>query len=233
MPWTLLDSVTENDALLELYGKDGMFMIRANGLELMNGFHHESETALGAFAAGLAPAWGARFLVGGLGLGHTTAALLAALNGRGVVVVAELSAAVISWFERHVRASVMPGTCGNLTIVNADIATLLAEPGRYDAIILDVDNGPEPLVTAANAWLYARDGLRVLHSCLSARGVALLWSGFQSAGFAARAKEAGFAVTCEPFRRARADLDHYIYVLTKDDAAAPGREIPIINHVVV
>ena len=127
----------------------------------------------------------------------------------------------------------LPHDPANLTIVNADVAALLAEPGRYDVIILDVDNGPEPLVTAANTGLYGRDGLRTLHGCLAARGVALLWSGFESAEFAARAKEAGFAVTCEPFRRERADLDHYIYVLTKDGAAAAGRATPIINHVVV
>ena len=232
MSWTLLDSVTENDASLELYGKAGMFMIRANGLELMNGFAHESETALGTFAAGLAPQ-GARFLVGGLGLGYTTAALLDALDGNGVVTVAELSSAVIDWFNRHVRASVLPAPRGNLTIIKADIADLLRESSRYDVIILDVDNGPEPVVTATNMDLYSADGLRALHGCLSDRGVALLWSGFESPDFVARARGAGFAVTCQPFRRGRADLDHYIYVLTKDDAAAAGQEKPIINHVVV
>ena len=201
-------------------------MIRANGLELMNGFSHESETALGAFAAGLAPSDGARFLVGGLGLGYTVAALMAALEDRGTVTVAELSSAVIAWFRRHVKASVLPQDPANLSIVHADIATLLAEPGRYDVIILDVDNGPEPLVTAANAGLYSTEGLRALHGCLSDHGVALLWSGFESTEFAARAKEAGFAVTCEPFRRERADLDHYIYVLTKHDAAATTRKTP-------
>jgi spermidine synthase len=108
MPWTLLDSVTENDALLELYGKEGMFMIRANGFELMNGFHHESETALGVFAAGIAPSDGAGFLVGGLGLGYTTAALLETLGGRGTVTVAELSSTVIAWFRQYVKASVLP-----------------------------------------------------------------------------------------------------------------------------
>ena len=233
MTWTLIESATEHDATFELYGKDGKFMIRANGLELMNGFSHESETALGAFAAGLAPSDGARFLVGGLGLGYTVAALVEALEGRGTVAVAEMSSAVIAWFRRHVKPSVLPHDPGNLSIVHADVATVLAEPGRYDAIILDVDNGPEPLVTAANTWLYGRDGLHALHGCLSDRGVALLWSGFESADFSARATEAGFAVTCEPFRRGRADLDHYIYVLTKDDAAAAGRETPIINHGVV
>jgi len=214
MTWTLIDSATERDAVLELYGKDGRFMIRANGLELMNGFCHESETASGTFAAGLA-AQGARFLVGGLGLGYTVAALLKALHGTGIVTVAELSSAVIDWFQRHVRASVLPDDHANLTIVNADSGDLLRDRDRYDVVILDVDNGPEALVTAANAGLYSADGLRALHGCLSSRSVGLLWSGFESAEFAARAKDAGFAVTCEPFRRERADLDHYIYVLTR------------------
>src|SRR5262245_19080068 len=103
MAWTLIDSATERDAVLELYRKDGRFMIRANGLELMNGFYPESEIALGRYAAGFAPSAGARFLVGGLGLGYTAAALLEALQGAGTVTVAELSSAVIAWFERHVR----------------------------------------------------------------------------------------------------------------------------------
>ena len=214
MTWMLIDSVTERDAALELYGKDGRFMIRANGLELMNGFCHESESALGAFAASLAPAEGARFLIGGLGLGYTAAALLKAIGSGGTVTAAELFSAVIDWFHRHVKASVLPDTCG-LAIINADIADLLKERHRYDVIILDVDNGPEPLVTAANAGLYSTGGLRALHDCLTECGVALLWSGFESTEFAARAQDAGFTVTCEPFRRERADLDHYIYVLAK------------------
>ena len=232
MTWTLIDSATERDAVLELYGKDGKFMIRANGLELMNGFSHESETALGTFAAEFAPPAGARLLVGGLGLGYTTAALLEALGNAGAVTVAELSSAVIDWFHRHVKASVLPGAHRNLTIVNADIAELLRRGSRYDVIILDVDNGPEPLVTAANARLYSADGLRALQDGLSDGGVALLWSGFESAEFVRCAMDVGFAVTCKPFHRERADLSHFIYVLAKNDAAA-GRGTPNINHVMV
>jgi spermidine synthase len=213
MTWNLIESATERDAVLELYGKDGKFMIRANGLELMNGFCPESEIAMGALAAEFAPLKDARVLVGGLGLGYTAAALLETLGDAGLVTVAELSAAVIGWFDRYVRASVLPGVHGNLTIVNADVADLLKEPGCYDVIILDVDNGPEAFVTAVNAALYSADGLAALHASLADHGVALLWSGFQSAEFAARAQQAGFTVTCKPFRRERADLDHYIYVL--------------------
>jgi spermidine synthase len=233
MPWTLIDTATERDSVFELYGNDGKFMIRANGLELMNGFHHESESALGAFAAGLARSEKARFLVGGLGLGYTVASLLAALGDKGTVIVAELSSAVLGWFHRYVKASVLSKAPANLTIINADIVAVLAKRSRYDVVILDVDNGPEPLVTAANAGLYAVDGMRALYGSLTDCGVALMWSGFESEDFAARATEAGFVVTCEPFRRERSDLDHYIYMLRKDVASAAARKLRIINHVVV
>jgi spermidine synthase len=215
MPWTLIDSVTQNDALLELYGKDGMFMVRANGFELMNGFCHESETALGELAAKFAPRREPRVLVGGLGLGYTVAALADALGDIGMITVAELSSAVIDWFHRHVKASVLPEARENLAIVRANIADFLTGEDRFDVVVLDIDNGPEPLVTAANARLYSSAGLTALHACLSADGVALLWSGFESAAFESRARKIGFAVTCELFRRARDDLSHFIYVLAK------------------
>ena len=219
MPWTLIDSVRHDDALLEFYGKDGKFMVRANGLELMNGFSHESETALGELAASFAPAWKPRILVGGLGLGYTIAALVRALGDIGTITVAELSPAVIDWFHGYVRASVLPGIRDNLTIMQSDVAKLLVGEDRFDVVVLDVDNGPEPLVTGTNAALYSAAGLRTLFACLSADGVALLWSGFRSDAFESRASEAGFVVTCEPFNRDRADLSHFIYVLSKRHAA--------------
>lgn len=214
MSWTLIDTATEADAELELYAKDAVFMIRANGLELMNGFCHDSEDALGQLAAEMAPV-SARILLGGLGLGYTAAALVRALGPTGAITVAEFSAAVIDWFHRHVRPSVLPVMPDNLSIVHADVAKLLATDDRYDLIVLDVDNGPEPLVTAGNSGLYAVEGLRALHRSLSPRGKVLLWSGFESAAFAARAELAGFRARCEPFVRSRSELSHYIYVLEK------------------
>ena len=215
MPWTLIDSATEGDARLELYRKDGVFMIRANGLELMSGFNHDSETALGHMAATLAPRPSPRILLGGLGLGYTAAALLQALGTAGAITVAEFSAAVIDWFHRHVKASVLPDPPAKLAIVHADVASLLTAEDCYDLVVLDVDNGPEPLVTAKNGALYSVDGLRSLYRCLSADGMALLWSGFESAEFVARAEQAGFRARCEPFGRERPDLSHYIYILEK------------------
>ena len=229
MPWTLIDTATEHDAVLELYRKDGIFMIRANGLELMNGFHHESESALGHRAAQVAPSRAPRILVGGLGLGYTIAALTDALGPGGIITVAELAGSVIDWFQRYVRPMVMPMAQANLRIVHADVMALLAARERYDVVVLDVDNGPQPLVTESNAALYAPVGLAALHACLAENGVALLWSGFESDAFAARAKSAGFTVTCEPIRRMRADLSHFIYVLAKNPGAGHSSRVNIKN----
>lgn len=215
MSWTLIDTATETDAELELYRKDGVFMIRANGLELMNGFCHDSEIALGRLAAEMAPPPAPRILLGGLGLGYTAAALAQTLGPAGTITVAEFSAAVIDWFRRLVSPSVLPEIPGNLAIIHADIADLLTTEDRYDLIVLDVDNGPEPLVTVANGSLYAIEGLRSLYRALSRKGVVLLWSGFESPDFAARAEQAGFKARCEPFLRARSELSHYIYILEK------------------
>lgn len=233
MPWSLIDSVMENDALLELYGKDGVFMIRANGLELMNGFCHESETALGHLAAEIAPTREPRILVGGLGLGYTVAALTDAFGNTGAITVAEFSAAVIDWFHRLVKPSVLPREHAGLAIVRADVAELLAGADRYDLVLLDVDNGPQALVAAGNAALYAPAGLRALHASLSEHGIALLWSGFESAAFAACAEEAGFSATCRPFARARPDLSHFVYILAKNPAQGDNRRTPNFNHIVV
>lgn len=216
MPWTLIDTAVEDETTFELYAKDGVYMIRANGLELMNGFCRDSEIALGTRAAELAHGHAPRVLIGGLGLGYTAAALLARLGAHGHVTVAELSRAVIGWFDRFAKASVLPESPRNVTIVHADVADLLAPGRRYDAIVLDVDNGPEPLVAATNGALYSQEGLRRLRACLSDDGIALLWSGFESEAFLAKATAQGFAVTCEPFERlGRPDLSHFIYLLRK------------------
>jgi spermidine synthase len=216
MPWDLIASERDADAHLELFRKDGVFMIRANGLELMNGATHESETALGHLAAELAEGDDPRILIGGLGLGYTVAALCEKLGSRGSVTVAEFSPAVIGWFHAHIRPSVLPVVPTNLTIVAADVLTHLWEQPRYDLILLDVDNGPEPFTRAGNAVLYERDGLRVLRDRLRPGGAVLLWSGFEAADFEATARGVGFDLARRHIRNGpRPELDHHIYLLVR------------------
>jgi spermidine synthase len=126
----------------------------------------------------------------------------------------EFSSAVIAWFERHVRVSVLPEMPQNVTIRETDAIAHLESGPRYDLILLDIDNGPEPFTRAANATLYDRAGLQLLRKALNESGSVLLWSGFQSVEFEATAGEAGFSVTRRVVANGpRTDLDHHIYVL--------------------
>jgi spermidine synthase len=215
MPWLPLESAQDGETLLELYAKDGVYMIRANGFELMNGFSHDSETAFGHLAAELAPNAAPSILIAGLGLGYTLAAASEVLGERGTITVAEFSPAVIDWFQRHVRASVLPRMPRNITIRETDAIAHLKAGARYDLVLLDIDNGPEPLVRASNATLYDREGLKLLRNALTDDGRVLLWSGFESASFETAALEAGFSVTRRiVVNGPRAELDHHIYVLS-------------------
>jgi len=214
MSWQLIDSAQHDDSLIELFAKDGVFLIRANGLELMNGSSHESETAFGNLVAELAPNDAPRVLIGGLGLGYTLAAAVESLEGRGSITVAEFSPAIIDWFHRHVRPSVLPVLPECVEIVAADVLEHLWASGRYDLVLLDVDNGPEPMVRAANGALYTVEGLRVLKASLTESGIALLWSGFQSLEFERNASDAGCSVARRTVANGpRPELDHHIYVL--------------------
>jgi spermidine synthase len=214
MPWQHIESAQHNDTRLELFAKDGIYMLRANGLELMNGFSHASETAFGHLVLELAPNAAPNILIAGLGLGYTLAAASEALGARGTITVAEFSSAVIAWFDRYVRASVMPRIPENVVIRETDAIAHLKSGARYDLILLDIDNGPEPLVHASNASLYDREGLDLLRNALTDGGSVLLWSGFESASFEATARDAGFSVTRRiVVNGARPDLDHHIYIL--------------------
>jgi spermidine synthase len=223
MSWTELAASTHAGGELALYvGSDGAYMIRANGRELMNGRCHRSEDVLGALAARLARQAArdghARLLIGGLGLGFTLAAAVRALASAGTITVAEISAAVIAWYERYFEPALLGRRPSNLSLVQADVASLLreAKPASYDVIVLDIDNGPEPLAAEGNEYLYSAEGLRALHSSLTEEGVLLIWSGFEAAAFCRRAKEAGFDVSCERIAiPQRPELFHFIYRLAK------------------
>jgi spermidine synthase len=218
MAWQLVDTADVPDGVLELYRKDDVFMIRANGLELMNGLGHQSEVAFGILAAKASGKASPNILLGGLGLGYTLAAVVRELGQAGHITVAELSLAVISWFDRYVAASVLPRRPPNVSIVASDIGDLVRSGAGplYDVIALDVDNGPEALVSPQNAQLYDSAGLQALAGRLEPAGVILLWSGFESPAFVAMAEREGFSVSCTVLASVgRADLLHYAYSLRR------------------
>jgi spermidine synthase len=222
VPWELLDSspVPEGKGELRLRKRGEEFSIRLDRCELMNSRRHGSEEALAELAcARIADRCRARVLIGGLGMGYTTAAALHRLRADGQVVVAELAPAVVKW-NRGPLADLAgrPLEDGRVTVRQLDVAEILrVEKGAYDAILLDVDNGPEGLTRKGNDWLYSRAGLAAAFTTLRAASVLAVWSASPDRAFAERLGEAGFEVDEVQVRArgARRGTRHTIWLGTR------------------
>lgn len=141
-------------------------------------------------------------LIGGLGMGFTLRAALSELSADARVVVAELVAAVVTW-ARGPMAELF-GDClddPRVSIRQEDVGiTMTSSRSAFDAILLDVDNGPEGLTQAANSRLYAPDGLRHAYLALRPAGVLAVWGSARDDGFSRRLRQAGFSVSVAPVR---------------------------------
>ncbi len=199
-PWVRLDStqVPGNGGELLLYQRGEEFSIKLAGRgELMNSRVHGSEDALAEHAcARLADGARARLLIGGLGMGFTLAAALRHIGAQGQVVVAELVPAVVAW-NRGVLGEPAghPLHDARVTVREADVArVLMADQQAYDAVLLDVDNGPEGLTRKQNDWLYSPGGLQAAYAALRPHGVLAVWSVSPDRVFLSRLRKAGFEV---------------------------------------
>ena len=201
LPWTLLGRAPipgSPDRLL-LWQRGDEFSIRISGYvsELMNSRLHGSEEALATQACALLAAPNAaRVLVGGLGMGFTLAAALAAVGEAGRVTVAELVPEVIEWNRGPLGAAAgRPLDDARTSVQVSDVADVIrAARAEYDAVLLDVDNGPEGMTQHENNWLYTPAGLAAARRSLRAGGVLAIWSATRDEGFTRRLTAAGFAV---------------------------------------
>lgn len=190
-------------------------MIRVNGLELMNSLWHRSEEALARAAWEAIAHPRPRILLGGLGIGYTLAAFIRGFPDRAALVVAERSGDVVRWYQTFFRAKVLAGALDDRDVEfrNEDVRDTLGRAReRFDLIVLDVDNGPEPVSSESNGDLYTVDGVRRLRDRLDEGGAFVLWSGFRSEAFHAGAQRAGFDVACLPVRVGLREHEHFIYV---------------------
>jgi len=169
--------------------------MRVDGQELMNSASHRSEQKLAVYGcAGLVRRPGVRVLIGGLGMGFTARAALDVLASDAEVVVVESVAAVVRW-NREVIGHLAgePLADPRLSIVQADVVDAIAETASgYDAILLDVDNGPAAFTTFKNRRLYSTEGLERARKALRRDAVLAVWSTFQDAKFTARLRTVGF-----------------------------------------
>lgn len=196
----LLDTaaIPGNGGELRFFRQGNEFSIRiAGGGELMNTRMHGSEDALAELACSrIAGRKNACVLVGGLGMGFTLAAALRHLNADAQVVVAELVPAVVQWNRGPLgeRAG-RPLDDARTVIRESDVGLVLkSAQASFDAILLDVDNGPEGLTRKANDWLYSMQGLACAFAALRKGGVLAVWSAGPDARFTERLRKSGYIV---------------------------------------
>lgn len=215
MSWTEIAQGQVGELPLRLYAKNGGFMLRVDGYELMNSFCHHSEKELAKLAAAEVCASFPRVLIGGLGLGFTLKAFLEQFSARADISVVEKSTDVLHWYRCHFRKLLkIMDHDSQVHFINDDVSRVLGEssPVYYDLIVLDVDNGPEAISVPENAGLYNREGLVQIYSRLNPGGAFLLWSGFEDAEFLLSAKQAGFAARCEAIDLADGRNQHFAFI---------------------
>ena len=182
---------------LRLFRRGDDFMIVLDRNELMNSRMSGSEEALAAMTCErLGVRLKPHLLIGGYGMGFTLRAALALLPSDAKVTVAELVPEIIDW-ARGPMATLAAGCVDDprVTLDMRDVADVIGDArGTYDAILLDVDNGPDGLVRAANDRIYSRVGLAAAKATLKPGGVLAVWSAAPDPTFARRLGEAGFAV---------------------------------------
>lgn len=192
------EATTPDGTRLVLVEHDGSYCIRCNGGTLMHSQVSTSEERLGEVACdghrgGTAP----RILIGGLGLGFTLKVVLERAGADAQIDVAELIPEVIAWnrgFLRDLNGQLLDDA--RVVVYAEDVIVTLrrAGAGAYDAIVLDVDNGPAALVSSTNSGLYDRTGIRTLARALKAGGRLVIWSAQQDARFKKNLSAAGLAV---------------------------------------
>lgn len=199
IPWVELDSAEapggKQRLRLKQRGTEFSIMLGAN--ELMNSRLSGSEEALATLTQErLAGVSKPSILIGGLGMGFTLRAALAAFPDESRIEVVELVPAVVRW-ARGPMAELHAGSLDDprVTIAESDVAKIIGKANAvYDAILLDVDNGPEGLTIEANDALYAHRGLTAARAALKPGGVLAVWSQGPDARFVTRLKQSGFAV---------------------------------------
>ncbi|MEX6505735.1 spermidine synthase [Jiella sp. M17.18] len=198
IPWEHLDTATvPRGGELKLMRRGSEYSIMLGQIELMNSRLSGSEEALARLSwERVAGRRAPRILIGGLGMGFTLRAMLAAASPGAEIVVAELVPAVAAW-ARGPMAELFGGCLDDrrVRVVETDVGDLFArEEAGFDAILLDVDNGPEGLTRAENDALYDFAGLGRAKLALKPGGVLAVWSQGPDDAFAARLRRVGFAV---------------------------------------
>jgi len=223
IPWKHLGTAktSRNGAELRLYQRDNEFSIKADSQELMNSQVHGSEDALAKLACEkITNHPEVRVLVGGLGLGYTLRAALNELKRDAKVVVAEIVPEVLEWNQKFLgHLADHPLEDGRVEVQLEDVAEVIkADRNYYNAIMLDVDNGPQAMFQEGNDWVYTNNGLQTSFDALRPKGVLSIWSTDSDPAFTKRLIRTGFKVE-EVKARARSGRKggghYFVWVATR------------------
>jgi len=222
IPWQQIDSarVPDSDVELRLMRRGTEFSMMLGQNELMNSRLSGSEEALATLACKRIEAVKRpHLLIGGLGMGFTLRAALKVLGPDARIMVAELMPAVVAWAWGPM-ADLFGDSLGDAraSIVTADVIEVIqSHPSAFDAILLDVDNGPEGLIRKANDALYTMKGLTKIRRALRPGGVLAVWSSGPNASFTKRLRDADFVVNEVGVRATtkRSGAHHVIWFATK------------------
>ncbi|PJA31371.1 MAG: hypothetical protein CO187_09760 [Zetaproteobacteria bacterium CG_4_9_14_3_um_filter_53_7] len=220
--YTLIDSSTEHGTTLQLLQRDEEFTIRVDGEfgELMHSSVHNSEDVLAELACKhVADRESPHLLVGGLGMGFTLASALLHSGPGARISVAELMPAVVRWNREHIGAIAgFPLNDERVEVLIQDVGKVMRSHKNYfDAIMLDVDNGPDGYTRDDNDNLYGLDGLETAFESLKPGGILTVWSADTDSNFTQRLMKIGFEVKTKRVNEHTDDLGaiHTIWVAVR------------------
>ncbi|HAV76954.1 MAG TPA: hypothetical protein DCX53_06320 [Anaerolineae bacterium] len=209
-----------------LYQHDRDFSIKINGRDLMNSRQHESELELARLGcAHLSDRATPHVLIGGLGMGYTLRQTLDVLGPDATVVVSELLPAVVDWNREFLTGlNGQPLEDKRTEIITGDIYQLLAlSKGKFDAILLDIDNGPSAIVDSGNQRLYTPAGIQNCRRALRKNGCLAIWSGVPSNTFEQALKSCGFHVRRYKLKEysGSSKTSLFVWVASEDESVLP------------
>jgi len=223
IPWLHLDTArVPGGGELRLMRRGAEFSIKLGSNELMNSRLSATEQALATIGCEkIRTRARPKILIGGLGMGFTLRAALVVLGEQGQIIVAELVPAVVAW-ARGPMAELFGAslTDPRLRIRETDVGDLIrAARSEYDAILLDVDNGPAGMTREANDGLYDLNGLAAAYRALRPGGALAVWSSASDTKFTARLRKTGFNVVEHPVRAKgpQGGAQHFIWTATRGD----------------
>ena len=217
---------TPDGGEMALYQHGRDFSIEINGQDLMHSRQHESELELARLGcAHLAGRQAPRILIGGLGMGYTLRQVLDMVSPHAQVMVAELLGAVVEW-NREFLGELNDQPLGDerVDLKTGDIIELISRSkSRFDAILLDIDNGPYAMTDSGNRRLYGREGIRACHRALREQGCLAVWSAEPSKKFEQLLTSCSFHVRRFrlPAYKGSKSQSRFVWVASQDEIILP------------